>query len=156
MNAYIDQSRSVYGVEPICKVLQITPSAYRPHAARRRDPSRRSQRAQRDEPLTVNIQRVWQENHGVYGVVTITGIGGHDYRNTQIGNLLVLITHRRRIAVACLADTKGLAGQPDRDRTCVDRMLGHLSAQRRRGKPRLCPLERLNERTVCNNNFFMR
>jgi len=21
----------------------------------------------RDEPLTVNIQRVWQENHGVYG-----------------------------------------------------------------------------------------
>jgi len=57
----------VYGVEPICKVLQIAPSAYRRHAARRRDRSLRSQCAQRDEPLTVNIQRVWQENHGVYG-----------------------------------------------------------------------------------------
>jgi len=67
VNAYIDQNRSVYGVEPICEVLQIAPSAYRRHAARRRDPSLRSQRAQRDEQLTANIQRVWQENYGVYG-----------------------------------------------------------------------------------------
>jgi len=67
MNAYIDQNRSVHGVEPICEVLQVAPSAYRRHAARRRDPSLRSQRAQRDEQLTTAIERVWQENHGVYG-----------------------------------------------------------------------------------------
>jgi len=67
MNAYIDQNRSVHGVEPICKVLQVAPSAYRRHVARLRDPARRSQRAQRDENLKVNIERVWQENHGVYG-----------------------------------------------------------------------------------------
>jgi len=67
MNAYIDQNRSVHGVEPICEVLQVAPSAYRRHAARRRDPQLRSQRAQRDEQLAVDIDRVWQENHGVYG-----------------------------------------------------------------------------------------
>jgi len=67
MNAYIDQHRSMYGVEPICEQLQIAPSAYRRHAARQRDPSLRSQRAQRDDQLMTDIQRVWQENHGVYG-----------------------------------------------------------------------------------------
>jgi len=67
VNAYIDQNREMYGVKPICKVLQIAPSAYRRHAARRRDPSRRSRRARRDEHLMAQIQRVWQDNHGVYG-----------------------------------------------------------------------------------------
>jgi len=67
VNAYIDQNRSVHGVEPICEVLQVAPSAYRRHAARLRDPSLRSQRARRDEQLTTAIERVWQENHGVYG-----------------------------------------------------------------------------------------
>jgi len=47
--------------------LQVAPSAYRRHAARLRDPSLRSQRAQRDEQLVPNIHRVWQENHSVYG-----------------------------------------------------------------------------------------
>jgi len=65
--AYIEDNRQVHGVEPICKVLQVAPSAYRRHAARRREPSLRCQRARRDEPLLPQIQRVWQENHGVYG-----------------------------------------------------------------------------------------
>ncbi|ANN77450.1 transposase [Bordetella flabilis] len=67
MKAYIDRHREVYGVEPICKVLQVAPSAYRRHAARLRDPSRRSDRARRDEQLKAHVQRVWQENHRVYG-----------------------------------------------------------------------------------------
>jgi len=37
------------------------------HAARRRDPLQRSRRALHDDHLKVHIQRVWQENHGVYG-----------------------------------------------------------------------------------------
>jgi len=67
MNAYIDQHREKYGALPICKVLQVAPSAYRRHAARRRTPSLRSQRAQRDDELIPNIQRIWQENLCVYG-----------------------------------------------------------------------------------------
>ncbi|MFU1912269.1 IS3 family transposase [Bordetella hinzii] len=67
VNAYIDRHRDVYGVEPICKVLQVAPSAYRRHVARRRDPSRRSARAIRDEDLKPQVYRVWQENLRVYG-----------------------------------------------------------------------------------------
>jgi len=67
VNAYIDEHRSVHGVEPICKQLQIAPSAYRRHAARRRNPALRSPRARRDEQLVPDIERVWQENLGVYG-----------------------------------------------------------------------------------------
>jgi len=68
VNAYIDQHRGVHGVEPICKQLQVAPSAYRRHAARQRDPSLRSPRARRDEQLVPDIKRVWQDNLGVYGV----------------------------------------------------------------------------------------
>lgn len=68
MNAFIDEHRQVHGVEPICKVLQVAPSAYRRHAACQRDPQRRSVRAKRDEELAVEIRRVWQENWCVYGV----------------------------------------------------------------------------------------
>lgn len=67
MNAYIDQHRDLYGVEPICTVLQVAPSAYRRHAARLRDPSQRSTRARRDDHLIPHVHRVWQENHCVYG-----------------------------------------------------------------------------------------
>jgi transposase InsO family protein len=48
-------------------VLQIAPSGYRRHAARVRDPSRRCARAQRDDALMPEIERVWQANFEVYG-----------------------------------------------------------------------------------------
>jgi putative transposase len=67
LNAYIDQHRDTYGVEPICKVLQVAPSAYRRHAARQRNPELRSARAKRDERLMPHIERVWQANMQVYG-----------------------------------------------------------------------------------------
>jgi len=57
----------MYGVEPICKQLQVAPSAYRRHAARRRHPALRSPRARRDDDLMPRIQRVFEVNHGVYG-----------------------------------------------------------------------------------------
>ncbi len=68
MWAFIDQYRETLGVEPICRVLQIAPSGYRRHAARQRDPARRSARAQRDEILMRHIQRIWDANRQVYGV----------------------------------------------------------------------------------------
>jgi transposase InsO family protein len=45
----------------------MAPSCYRRHAARRRHPQLRSQRAQRDEVLMADIQRVWHANWQVYG-----------------------------------------------------------------------------------------
>ena len=59
MKACIDRHRDDYGIEPICRrVLQMTPSCYWCHAARRRNPQLRSARAVRDEDLKADIQRV--------------------------------------------------------------------------------------------------
>jgi transposase InsO family protein len=67
IKAFVDEHRHRYGVEPICKVLQFAPSAYRRHAARQRDPSLISQRAQRDAELVTQLRRVWNANMQVYG-----------------------------------------------------------------------------------------
>jgi len=67
MVAFIDQHRDAYGVEPICDVLPIAPSTYYEHRARVQDPDKRPDRAKRDEELRPEIQRVWDENHAVYG-----------------------------------------------------------------------------------------
>ena len=47
--------------------MQVAPSAYRRHAARQRNPERRSARARRDDLLMAHIQRVWDANMQVYG-----------------------------------------------------------------------------------------
>ena len=67
MVGFIDDHRDVYGVEPICRVLPIAPSTYHLHRQRQLDPTRRPARAKRDDALRVAIQRVWDENHQVYG-----------------------------------------------------------------------------------------
>jgi len=67
VNAFIDEHREALGIEPICKVLQVAPSAYRRYAAEQRDPTRRCARARRDETLMAHIERVWNDNLQVYG-----------------------------------------------------------------------------------------
>jgi putative transposase len=51
----------------ICKVLQIAPSGYWRHVSHQRNPQLRCARAQRDETLIADIERVWQANKQVYG-----------------------------------------------------------------------------------------
>ena len=67
MVEFIDQHRCTYGVEPICAVLPIAPSTYYRCKDLQVNPDKRSKRAKRHEMLRVEIKRVWQENHGVYG-----------------------------------------------------------------------------------------
>jgi transposase InsO family protein len=59
----IGAQRERWGVEPICRILQVAPSTcyaavHRPLAARR----------QRDEQLKLEIGRVHRDNFGVYGI----------------------------------------------------------------------------------------
>ena len=65
--ALVDGHRDAFGVEPICTVLQIAPSAYRRYAARRRNPDLQSHRARRDSKLMPKIEAVWNANLQVYG-----------------------------------------------------------------------------------------
>ena len=68
MKAFIDDHRDHYGVEPICKVLPIAPSTYFAYAAKKANPDLRSDRAKRDDRLSAEIRRVFDENFQVYGV----------------------------------------------------------------------------------------
>ena len=49
-------------------MLPIAPSTYYAHKACELDPTLRSARVLRDENLSAEIQRVWDENRKVYGV----------------------------------------------------------------------------------------
>jgi putative transposase len=59
---FITANKGRWGVEPICRVLQVAPSSY--YAAISRPPSARRRR---DEALGVAIRRVWEEHRSVYG-----------------------------------------------------------------------------------------
>jgi putative transposase len=65
--AFVEAHRVDFGVEPICRELAIAPSTFYRHRAHQADPTTRSDRAQRDDELRVEIQRVWDANHQVYG-----------------------------------------------------------------------------------------
>lgn len=67
MIAFIDQYRSAYGVEPICRMLPIAPSTYRAQTHRRANPETAPARVKRDAVLKLEIQRIFDENFGVYG-----------------------------------------------------------------------------------------
>jgi putative transposase len=68
MVSFIEEEREQHGVESICTQVPIAPSTYSEARARRADPTRLPQRAQRDVELREAIERVWKENFGVYGV----------------------------------------------------------------------------------------
>ena len=62
MITYIDEHRS-FGIEPICRTLQVAPSSY--YAAKVRPPSAR---AIRDQQLQADLTRIHAEHFSVYGV----------------------------------------------------------------------------------------
>ncbi|MBP1848574.1 transposase InsO family protein [Rhizobium petrolearium] len=68
MISFIDEHRSVLGVEPICRLLPIAPSTYYEVIAKRTDVGRLSARERNDIAMKVEIRRVFNENFQVYGV----------------------------------------------------------------------------------------
>ena len=70
---FIDQHRDRFGVEPICKTLQVAPSTY--YAAVSRPPS---PRRLRDQELKVEIARVHRENFDFYGTEKVWRQLGRD------------------------------------------------------------------------------
>jgi transposase InsO family protein len=68
MIGVIDDHRTSFGVEPICRELSIAPSTYHSHAARRADPAKAPPRVRRDGELRGRIRRIRDGNFGVHGV----------------------------------------------------------------------------------------
>ncbi|KAI5911890.1 IS3 family transposase [Azoarcus sp. PA01] len=122
MNGFIDTHREHFGVEPICKVLQVAPSAYRRAVARRRDPALRCARARRDAMLEDHIERIWQANLQVYGARKV-------WRQLRREGLEVA-----RCTVERLMRVKGLRGA----------MRGKVMRTTRPDPAAPCPLDRVN------------
>lgn len=64
MTAFIDEHREVFGVEPICRALQVAPSTYYAVKVRQQNPSAR---AVRDAELIAEVRRVHEQSNGLYG-----------------------------------------------------------------------------------------
>lgn len=94
----VDSLRDEHGVGPVCHELDIAPSTYYRHQQHRRHSDKRSQRAQRDDFLKTEIQRVYDENHSVYGIRKV-------WRQLLRENISVA-----RCTVARLMKAMGLAG----------------------------------------------
>ena len=93
MTHFIETHRERFGVEPVCRALQVAPSSY--YAARQRQPSARRVR---DEALKVKLRHVHAEHFDVYGVRKI-------WRQLQREGIAVA-----RCTVARLMRELGLAG----------------------------------------------
>ena len=90
MSEFIDQHRDAHGVEPICRELQVAPSTY--YAAKSRPPSARSVR---DEELTVEVRRVFEQNYRVYGARKIwkqLNREGIQVGRDQVARLMALLS----------------------------------------------------------------
>ena len=122
MISFIDEHRSVLGVEPICRLLPIAPSTYYEVVAKRRDVDRLSVRARRDMAMKVEIRRVFNENFRVYGVRKV-------WRQLQREGFDIA-----RCTVARLMTTMGLQG--------IIRGKPVKTTVSDKGAP--CPLDRVN------------
>ena len=85
---YIDAHRDEFGVESICKVLQVAPSTY--YAAKRRQLAP-SARAVRDAAMMQVLMVLWVANRKVYGAHKLWKAarrGGHDIGRDQVARLM--------------------------------------------------------------------
>jgi putative transposase len=113
MTRYIDAHRERFGVEPICRTLQVAPSTY--YAVKARTPSARRVR---DAQLKTAIQRVHRDNFAVYGIEKVW---------RQLNRERIEVGRDR---VARLMQELGLAGavRGKRARTTVSSDLGERPA----------------------------
>jgi putative transposase len=84
--AFIDEQRDVFGVEPICDVLQVAPSTYYSAKARPLSP-----RAVRDAVMLPILLALWVTNRKVYGAHKLWKAAcraGHDIGRDQVARLM--------------------------------------------------------------------
>jgi putative transposase len=106
---YIDGHRDEFGVEPICRVLQMAPSTY--YAAKRRQVAP-SARAIRDVMMCQVLMALWVTNRKVYGAHKLWKAArraGHEIGRDQVARLMRElaiegISRRRKKVFTTVAD----------------------------------------------------
>ena len=106
---YIDAHRGEFGVEPICRVLQVAPSSY--YAAKRRQVEP-SARARRDAVMAQVLMVLWVANRKVYGAHKLwlaVRRAGHEIGRDQTARLMrelgiAGVSRRRKRVFTTVAD----------------------------------------------------
>ncbi len=106
---FIDRYRGEFGVEPICRALQVAPSTY--YAAKKRQLSP-SERALRDAVMAQVLMVLWVANRKVYGADKLWRAArraGHDIGRDQVARLMgqlgiVGVSRRRKKVFTTVAD----------------------------------------------------
>lgn len=105
---FIDRYRGEFGVEPICRALQMAPSTY--YAAKKRALSP-SARALRDAVMAQVLMVLWVTNRKVYGADKLWRAArraGHDIGRDQVARLMgqlgIVGVSRRRKVFTTIAD----------------------------------------------------
>ena len=109
MVGYIDQHRDEFGVESICRVLQVAPSTY--YAAKRRAVAP-SARSLRDGVMMQVLLVLWVANRKVYGAHKLWKAArraGHDIGRDQVARLMRAmdiegVSRRRRKVFTTITD----------------------------------------------------
>ena len=86
--AFVDENRDQFGVEFICKHMQVAPSSY--YAAKKRQTAP-SARAVRDAVMMQILLALWVANRKVYGAHKLwkaAGRAGHDIGRDQVARLM--------------------------------------------------------------------
>ncbi|WP_371260721.1 IS3 family transposase [Martelella sp. AD-3] len=127
MITFIDEHRSVLGVEPICRLLPIAPSTYYDAVAKRTGVDRLSDRARRDMAMKIEIRRVFHENFRVYGVREVwrqLKREGFDIARCTVARL------RRTMELqGVIRDRPARTTTPDKNAPCpLDRVNRHFKA----------------------------
>ena len=115
--AFIDEHRDKFGVEPICRALQVAPSTYYAAKRREREPSAR---AISDAMWMPILMALWVANRKVYGAHKLWKAArraGHEIGRDQVARLMRAmaiegISRRRRKVFTTIADP-GAVRAPD-------------------------------------------
>ena len=85
---FVDEHRAEFGVEPICRTLQVAPSSY--YAAKKREVAP-SARAVRDAAMMQILMALWVLNRKVYGAHKLWKAAqraGHEIGRDQVARLM--------------------------------------------------------------------
>ncbi len=124
MTAFIEEHRGTYGVEPMCRILQIAPSTYYDRRAIARDPDRASARAKSDASLSLKIDVAWQDNRKLYGARKIWHVmrrEGEDVARCTVERLMRSLGIR-----GVVRGKKVITTNPDTSLPCPDDKVNRL------------------------------
>ena len=124
MTAFIEKNRGQFGVEPMCKMLQIAQSTYYERRAIAHDPDRASARAKSDAALCTKIDAAWKDNRKLYGARKIWHVLLRD--NEEVARCTVERLMRRLGLKGVLRGKKVVTTNPDTSQPCPDDKVNRL------------------------------